>query len=508
MLLSLNSVDSHEIEFLWGRVFYVTYMLAELRRRLGRTVLTALGLGIGVGLVVTVTALSNGLDEAQAKILKPLTGVGTDMSVTRPIEFTAPGGVPGGGGPFGGLSEEERRRLREENGGGRFGLEDLGEPGTKFSRDTFVSTAQLSMPASDVTRIAKIDGVQASAGGLTLNSLHVEGTVPEQPRQEGQLGPGRGFGAGPPRNIDVSSVSVAGVDQSVGELGAVTPGQISSGDYFGAGDARQAILNESYASGQGLSVGDTTRLGGEDFTVVGIAQTPLGGQSSDVYVKLAQLQELSGREGRVNAIYVRAESADRVTAVSSEIEKTLSGSSVTTASDLANRVSGTLVDAKNLAGTLGTALSVVGLLSAFLIASLLTLSSVTKRIRELGTLKAIGWSQRLVVRQVTGESLLQGLLGGAVGVVLGLAGAAAIAAFAPSLDATFASSQQPGLFRGPFGQGAVQDTVTSVSLGAPVSLSLVAGAVLLAVLGGLIAGAVGSLRAARLRPADALRHID
>ena len=33
-------------------MFYVTYMLAELRRRSGRTVLTALGLAIGVGLVI------------------------------------------------------------------------------------------------------------------------------------------------------------------------------------------------------------------------------------------------------------------------------------------------------------------------------------------------------------------------------------------------------------------------------------------------------------------------
>ena len=126
----------------------MTYMLAELRRRLGRTVLTALGLGIGVGLVVTVTALSNGLDKAQAQVLEPLTGVGTDMSVSRPIEFS-----DSGTGPFGQLSDEERERLREESGGGRFGLENLGEPGEAFSRDTFVSNAQLSMPASDVTTI-------------------------------------------------------------------------------------------------------------------------------------------------------------------------------------------------------------------------------------------------------------------------------------------------------------------------------------------------------------------
>lgn len=488
-------------------MFYFTYLLAELRRRLGRTILTALGLGIGVGLVVTVTALSKGLDEAQAKVLEPLTGVGTDMSVSRPIEVSAPGSRQGNG-PFGQLSEKEREQLRKENGGGRFGLQNLGKPGTKFSRDTFVSTAQLSMPASDVSNIAKIDGVQVAAGGLTLNSLHIEGTVPEQTQQPGQFGRPPQAGAGP-RNIDASSVSVSGVDQTVRELGAVTPGEITSGRYFGAGAAAQAILNESYASRQGLAIGDTVKLAGKSFTVIGVAKTPLGGQSSDIYIKLAQLQKLSGREGRVNTIYVRAESASDVSAVSAKIEQNVDGASVTTASDLAERVSGSLVDAKNLAGKLGNALSIVALLSAFLIATLLTLSSVSKRIRELGTLKALGWSQWLVVRQVTGESLFQGLLGGAVGVLIGLAGAAAIAALAPSLKATVATANQGlGFFPGPFGQGAVEGATTNVALGAPVSLTLIVAAVALAVLGGLLAGAVGSLRAARLRPADALRHID
>ena len=49
------------------------------------------------------------------------------------------------------------------------------------------------------------------------------------------------------------------------------------------------------------------------------------------------------------------------------------------------------------------------------IASLLTLSSVTKRTRELGTLKAIGWKRSRVVRQIAGESLAQGALGGVAG---------------------------------------------------------------------------------------------
>jgi ABC-type antimicrobial peptide transport system permease subunit len=142
---------------------------------------------------------------------------------------------------------------------------------------------------------------------------------------------------------------------------------------------------------------------------------------------------------------------------------------------------------------------------------------VTRRIRELGTLKAIGWTQWRVVRQVTGESLVQGLLGGALGIALGLLGVLAVDALAPELKATVADAAQAaagpgGLgFRGggPFGQG---DVITSgseeIPLNASVSVALLAGAVGLALLGGLIAGAVGGLRAARLRPADALRHLD
>jgi ABC-type antimicrobial peptide transport system permease subunit len=354
--------------------------------------------------------------------------------------------------------------------------------------------------------------VSGAAGGLTLNSINIEGTVPKQDARSGGFSapvrPAAGA-AGPPESIDASSLSVTGVDRRNEELGAITPGQISAGRYFRSTDAREAILNESYASSENRVVGDLIELGGKKFTVVGIAQTPLGGQSSDVYVKLDQLQALSGRVGRVNTVYVRAESADDVGAVAASIESTLDGASVTTAEDLADRVAGTLVDAKNLAGTLGTALMVVGLLSAFLIASLLTLSSVTKRIRELGTLKALGWSQRLVVRQVTGESLFVGLLGGALGVVVGIGGAFLLATFAPSLEATVAAGATGGpRFIGPFGQGAVPATATEVALDAPVSVTLILGAVALALLGGLIAGAVGSLRAARLRPVDALRHID
>jgi ABC-type antimicrobial peptide transport system permease subunit len=480
-------------------MFYLGYMLAELRRRLGRTLVTAFGLAVGIGLVITVSALSSGLDDAQAEVLAPLTRVGTDLSVSRTINIDPRTGPQG-------LSEADRRALREEVGGARFGLRQLGEPGTKFSRDDFLPTGRLSFPDSRVSSIRSQSGVKDAAGSLTLNAVHIEGTVPEQP-----AGPPGTFNAPAqgPRSIDFDSRSVTGMDTTHPALAAVTPAQIVSGRYLSK--AGEAVLNQAYAKQHNLSVGDEIKFGSTTFTVVGLAQTPVGGQASDVYVKLAELQALADRKGRVNGINVRAESAGDVPAVATSIKETFAGATVTTAADLAGRVSGSLVDARKLADRLGTALVIVALLAAFLIASLLTLSSVAKRTRELGTLKALGWRQWLVVRQVAGESVLQGVLGGLLGIALGVLGALAIQAASPTLEASFAQAAQQGpRFIGPggFGQGDVASASTSVDIGAPISFGLALAAVGLAVLGGLIAGGVGGLRAARLRPADALRHFD
>lgn len=505
-------------------MFYLRYIASELRRRKGRTVLTAAGLGVGVGLVVTVTALSAGLDRAQSQALEPLTGVGTDMSVSRPLiadtgdgsdQGFAIGGPPGSGG---GLSPKEQRQLERENGGGRVGLDNLGKPGEHFEQDNFMTT-DLSFPAAKADQVASVDGVEQVSGALTLNALHVSGKVPKR-SDTTTTGPGptpsAGGGTvagGPPNSIDLDQKTVSGIDTSGDPLALVTAAQVSDGHYFTGSGRDQAVVSISYANENGIEAGDKVNVGGHDFKVVGLAKPAVGGEASDIYVPLAQLQKLSDREDRINVLRVRADDADAVSSVANGIESTFNGSSVTTSADLAGQVSGSLVNAKNLSSKLGTALAIVGMLGAFGIASLLTLSSVNKRTREIGTLKALGWRQRLVVRQVTGEAVVQGLIGGALGIGLGLAGSALIGALGISLDASVAASQSgfgpPGGPAGPggFGQG-IGEAVSSVTLGAPINLGIVALAIGLAVLGGLVAGSIGGLRAARLRPAEALRSVE
>ncbi|HVA99799.1 MAG TPA: hypothetical protein VNE42_00855 [Acidimicrobiales bacterium] len=66
----------------------LSYAFNELRRRIGRTIVTALGLAAGVGLVMGIIGVSQGLSDAQNKVLSPLGSVGTDIIVTRTVALT------------------------------------------------------------------------------------------------------------------------------------------------------------------------------------------------------------------------------------------------------------------------------------------------------------------------------------------------------------------------------------------------------------------------------------
>ena len=76
------------------------------------------------------------------------------------------------------------------------------------------------------------------------------------------------------------------------------------------------------------------------------------------------------------------------------------------------------------------------LVAAFLLASLLTLASVSRRVREFGTLKALGWKSRRIVGQVMGEAVTLGIIGGVIGVGIGLAGAELVSKLSHKLSAT------------------------------------------------------------------------
>ncbi|GAA2254328.1 ABC transporter permease [Streptomyces atrovirens] len=488
---------------------FFTYLRRELRRRRKAALVVASGLALGIALVIVVNSVSSGMGKAQEKVLESLYGLGTDMTVTKAAE--AQSGTAG-----------ERPRFR-------FDAQDDGS-GEEQSSDRVMVQGFQTLASSTVTEVGEQDGVADAVGGLSLQVMKVSGEFTRGQFQQdgqggtgGQGGPGGGQSSpqgrveGGGADFDVNSYSVYGTDVTEPALGPLTSSEITDGRTFKTTEtnAKVAVADSAYAKEKELETGDTVTVKGTEYEVIGIATATSGDAAANLYLPLKQAQTLADAKDKVTTIYVQATDSQQIDSVKSGIQKNISGTTVTTSADLADTVSGSLSTASSLAAGVGKWLSAVVLVAAFLVAGLLTSSAVSRRVREFGTLKALGWKSGRVTRQVVGESMVQGLIGGALGIALGLAGAYAVTAVSPTLQAQLGGgSGGAGGMGGPGGGGMggpgrqTAAKTLDVALTAPVSLTTLALAVGLAVAGGLVAGAFGGWRASRLRPADALRRVE
>ena len=417
---------------------FFTYIGRELRRRMRQSIFIAIGLALGIGLVITVTAASAGVKNAQASVLHSLYGVGTDITVTK---------APAAGSAGNGFGFGFRQSI---------GSTSRPKAGSKIDNNTLSAGGTLaSLASSNVTSIAKMDNVAAAAGGLTLNDRMISGTVPALNFNGGGGGFSRSgsssSGSGNPSsfgaNFNINTFTVNGVDIANGELGPLSTGKISSGRTFTAADnaADVALVDSSYATQNKLKVGSTIAVGNSknaatNFKVVGIVSEPAGDNPADVYIPLGVAQSLANLKNDVNTIYVTASNSGDISSVASSISKAVPGSTVTDQNTLASEVTGSISSAASLANNLGKWLAIAVLIAAFFLASLLTMAAVTRRIREFGTLKALGWKSRRIVSQVMGEAVAIGIVGGVIGVGLGFAGAALVNKFSSPLTASLASN--------------------------------------------------------------------
>jgi putative ABC transport system permease protein len=490
-----------------------TYLRRELANRRRQTIIIAVGMALAIALVILVNAAAAGVKDAQGTALQNVYGVGTDITVTKTASAASANGGrqnfqfgSGSGSTSGGTQSISRSRLTTEAGT------------TAFA-------------ASAVTKAASAAGVKAATGVLSLSNTTFSGRLPTQQGGSGSTGtrPTSGPNGAGGSSFGVDRVSVLGYDVTGSAIGPLTAVTLTKGRSLAAADAGKdvAVLDADYATSASKTVGKTITLGGKTFSVVGIVRSTAasGASASNAYIPLDTAQTLASAKSEVTSVYVEATSSSQIDAVKAELQRSLGSSmTVNTQADLASTVTGSLSTASSLAGSLGLWLSVLVLAAAFLIAVLLTVSGVTRRTREFGTLKAIGWSNGRIVGQVAGESFVQGLIGGAIGIALGLAAILVVDLIHPTLTASAAATGRgfgfgggaapgggavPSGAPGGFGQaaGRTATAASDIVLNLPVTPSVIVIAVALAVLGGLIAGAFGGWRAARLRPAEALRSV-
>ena len=489
---------------------FFTYLRRELSGRRKQTAIIATGMAIAIALVIIVNSVAAGVKVAQASVLESVYGVGTDISVTQtPVTPTDGTKAPG-----------------------RFDF--AAADGTSAAGSTTVSQSRLTSgpgsPMMDAANIAAISGlanVKAAAGTLVLNNVTFSGQVPDKAQRQAarDAAPSGGADGAGGSSFNIQSFSVMGIDPASTAVGPISSVALAAGRGLTSADVGQpnAVLDSTYATTSSLAVGGTISIGGTVFTIVGTVNSTSGDSAtaSNVYIPLDLAQSISTDTGKITNVYVQADSASNISTIQAAIKTALPGTTVSTQADLASSVSGSLATASSMLENLGLWLSIAVLVAAFLTAILFTVSGVTRRTREFGTLKAIGWSNKRIVGQVAGESVVQGLIGGAFGIILGIVGVIIINVIAPTLSGTASSrglAAAAGAMRASGGGGggagfgggsrALSQATSVVTLNAPLTMSIILIAVGLAVVGGLLAGAIGGWRASRLSPAEALRSVN
>ncbi len=255
--------------------------------------------------------------------------------------------------------------------------------------------------------------------------------------------------------------------------------QILTGRRFRDGQ-REVMLGDLLAQDLNKKPGDTLDIQGTQFKVTAIYHGASTLEAAAVVMPLGQLQQLSGMQGKVSTIDVRLRPAPAGEApekylkrAQAEIQAALPGMRAVPAAERASDNQFVKLAQASAWGTSLLAL-LIGILG---IANTMAMS-VFERTQEIGILRALGWKRWQVLAHIEIEALALGLGGGFLGIVLGW-GALRVLAALPQTASFFAAT---------------------------LHWPLLAKAVGIAMLAGLIAGALPAWRAGRLSPVDALRH--
>ena len=280
---------------------------------------------------------------------------------------------------------------------------------------------------------------------------------------------------------------------------------ITAGRNLQAGDSGVVLLSENNSAYFNAGVGDTIQILGQEFNVIGIHGESAVSDRLTLYMNLSDAQTVTNNTGYITSLRVFAQNSDVVTQVASSISTLHPELTVTTGQERLTQLenvqstyNAALASAQNSVGqTQTTAFEeiIVVVAATSLIVLFVMLYTVRERTKEIGTLKAIGFSNKTVMGQFMLEGILLSIIAGVVGIAIGTIAA-------PMLSSLLLPSVNL------FGAQGVGVARTASLPTAIVSLNLEL--ILIAFGAAILLGALGSLypawRAAKIRPAEAMKY--
>ncbi|HEY3374796.1 MAG TPA: FtsX-like permease family protein [Candidatus Aquicultor sp.] len=288
-----------------------------------------------------------------------------------------------------------------------------------------------------------------------------------------------------PRTKDgqpVASFMLNGINPE--SITAVLPLRITQGRPLSSSTRKCMLISTNLSDSTGLKAGDTLTLpsgaGETKFSIVGLVEALPSPGAENLYVPIKDAQALFDQPGRINVIEAQVNpGADRKT-VQKAVLKALDGGYKLGGAETGSQY----LSSANLSKTLFTMFGVLALaMGGFIIFNTFR-TIVTERRRDIAMLRAIGASRRTVLGLILTESLLQGVIGTALGIVAGyLMCVGILAAMRPLLE-----------------------SYTHIVVGGPVfSATTFVAAVTLGIGVTVLGGIVPARSASRVAPLEALR---
>lgn len=187
--------------------------------------------------------------------------------------------------------------------------------------------------------------------------------------------------------------------------------RLSSGRLITGDDQNVLVAGSGIADVAGLELGGTMEIRGIPFEVVGILEPSGGMDDGMIFTPLEPLQKAYDKEGQLTYVPVKVDDVARAEETADGISEKWPGISAQTMTSVIDK----LVDLVGIVRAAHMGMSAVALLIGILFILSTMLMAVGERVREIGTMRAIGAHRGFIFRMIVMESLATSLIAGGIG---------------------------------------------------------------------------------------------
>ena len=302
---------------------------------------------------------------------------------------------------------------------------------------------------------------------------------------------------------------VLGIEKENSIGPSILRSSVTEGRFFHDGKP-EALVEAAYARQFGIRLSDTISVAGKKYPVVGFVDASRAAKIAvaNVYLPITEAQNLAASSkqlqsvspfapGDVNLLFIKAEQ-EEITGLAAAMKGMLGDKATVATPDSFLKLLGSLFA---LSDKFTLVASLIAIIIAVLIAFKTMAGNVAERAREIGVLKAVGWTNRNVVSQLLAESVIQCFLAGILGLLIALAAAFGLSFLKVNIPIPWEMSPTPH-----FLPGGGDQIFKTLRLPVHIPWTLASFAILLSVFIGGMTGALLGRNIAKIKPSEVLRH--